>query len=351
MKRKLKDIVLLTLTVLVFVVSCKKDVAIPDSSMANTDISFSVPEGWPAPYYNFTNNLLTNSGFALGRKLFYDTRLSKDNSTSCGTCHQSFAAFANADHAVSHGVNEQLGIRNSPALFNLNWHTSFMWDGGVNHIELQPLAPITNPVEMDETLINVLAKLNEDPVYKRMFREAFGTEEINSERMFKSMAQFMGTMVSSNSKYDRYSRNEAGVTLNGSELEGLAVFESKCATCHIAPLFTDHSFRNVGLKPSTLNDSGRAHITMDAADVYKFKVPSLRNLSYTQPYMHDGRFSTLDQVFDQMEKGIYDYPTLDPAMKNGIKLSAQERTDLKAFLKTLDDESFVKDKRFFEPAP
>lgn len=351
MKRKLKEILMFSLAAIIFVVSCKKDVAIPDINGLNSDVSFIIPQGWPAPYYNFKNNQLTNSGFALGRKLFYDTRLSKDNSTSCGTCHQSFAAFAQADHSVSHGVNEQLGTRNSPALFNLNWHTSFMWDGGVNHIEVQPLAPITNPVEMDETLVNVLAKLEQDPLYKRMFRDAFGTEEINTERMFKSMAQFMGAMVSSNSKYDKYMRKENGVSLSSRELSGLAIFENKCAGCHVAPLFTDHSFRNIGLKPSGINDSGRAHITFDANDVYKFKVPSLRNLTYTQPYMHDGRFATLEQVFDQMEKGIYDFPTLDPLLKNGIKLSAQEREDLKAFLKTLDDETFIKDKRFFEPTP
>lgn len=349
MKRKLKNILLLSFTILISVAGCKKDVEIPDSSSLDAAISFIVPQGWPAPYYTFKNNQLTATGFALGRKLFYDTRLSKDNSTSCGTCHQSFAAFANADHTVSHGVDEQLGTRNSPALFNLNWHTSFMWDGGVNHIEVQPLAPITNPVEMGETLVNVLSKLDKDPVYKKMFRDAFGTEEINAERMFKSMAQFMGAMVSSNSKYDKFMRKENGTTLSSSEQAGLAIYESKCSGCHTAPLFTDHSFRNIGLKPSALNDSGRAHITFDPNDMYQFKVPTLRNLSYTQPYMHDGRFATLDQVFDQMEKGIYDYPTLDPLMKNGIKLSTQERNDLKAFLKTLDDETFVKDKRFFEP--
>lgn len=349
MKRKLNELMLLSLVMLTFVFSCKKDVVIPDSSATNTDISFNIPQGWPAPYYNYKNNQLTNAGFALGRKLFYDVRLSKDNTVSCGTCHQSFAAFANADHALSHGINEKLGTRNSPALFNLNWHTSFMWDGGVNHIEVQPLAPITNPIEMDETMNGVLAKLQDDAAYKRMFNDAFGSTEVTTERMFKSMAQFMGTMVSSNSKYDKYARKENGVTLSSSELSGLALFESKCASCHTAPLFTDHSFRNIGLQPSSLNDSGRAHITFEASDVYKFKVPTLRNLSYTQPYMHDGRFATLDQVFDQMEKGIYDYPTLDPIMKNGIKLSAQERSDLKAFLKTLDDETFVKDKRFFEP--
>lgn len=351
MKGKLKALVLVCVSLLFFIAACKKDVAIPEYPGMSADISFSIPQGWPAPYYSFKNNQLTNSGFALGRKLFYDVRLSRDNSTSCGTCHQSFAAFANADHALSHGVDSKLGVRNSPALFNLNWNTSFMWDGGVNHIEVQPLAPITNPVEMDETMNNVLAKIGSDPDYKKMYQEAFGSAEVSTERTFKALAQFMGAMVSSNSKYDKYMRKEGGVTLSSSELAGLAVFENKCATCHPAPLFTDHSFRNAGVKPTSLNDSGRAHITFNPDDLYKFRVPSLRNLSYTQPYLHDGRYATLDQVLDQMEKEIVDAPNLDPAMKGGIKLTDQERTDLKAFLKTLDDETFVKDKRFFEPAP
>lgn len=351
MTRALKFFILASVCMTIFVLSCKKDVAIPDSSFINTNIEFKVPQGWPNPYYDYKNNQLTNAGFALGRKLFYDTRLSRDNTISCGSCHQSFAAFAHSEHDVSHGIDGLLGIRNSPGLFNLNWNTSFMWDGGVNHIEVQPLAPIDNPVEMDETLVNVLAKLSSDNKYKEMFQAAFGSNEISSERMFKAMAQFMGTMVSSNSKYDKYVRKENGGTMNSSEMAGMAIYESKCASCHKAPLFTDYSFRNKGIKPASINDSGRAHITRLAEDVYKFKVPSLRNLGYTAPYLHDGRASTLDKVFDEMESGIYDYPTLDPLMKKGIKLSAQERTDLKAFLKTLDDETFVKDKRFFEPAP
>lgn len=351
MTRVLKFFILASIGMTIFILSCKKDVAIPDSSSVNNNIEFKVPQGWPSPYYDFKNNQLTNAGFALGRKLFYDMRLSRDNTISCGSCHQAFSAFAHSEHDISHGIDGKLGNRNAPGLFNLNWHTSFMWDGGINHIEIQPLGPISNPVEMDENLVNILAKLNADASYKEMFQKAYGSNEISSERMFKAIAQFMGAMVSSNAKYDKYMRKETGGEMNSSELAGLAIFESKCASCHKAPLFTDFSYRNAGLKPTSINDSGRAHITLASSDVYKFKVPSLRNLSYTAPYFHDGRASTLDKVFDQMESGIYDYPTLDPLMKNGIKLSAQERTDLKAFLKTLDDETFVKDKRFFEPAP
>jgi cytochrome c peroxidase len=353
MTKVFRNILLILLATSIGFLACKKDVAIPDSSRVNDalDISFKVPQGWPSPYYSFVNNQLTNAGFKLGRKLFYDTRLSRDNTISCGSCHQSFAAFANADHDVSHGIDGLLGTRNAPGLFNLNWHTSFMWDGGINHIEVQPLAPLDNPVEMDEKMVNILEKLKADQVYRQMFQEAYASSEINSAGVLKAMAQFMGAMVSSNSKYDKYIRNEAGGTMTASELAGLTLYGEKCASCHKAPLFTDFSFRNKGLKPTAINDSGRAHITRAAEDVYKFKVPTLRNLGYTAPYFHDGRAATIDKVLDHMEKDIYDYPTLDPLLKNGIKLSAQERSDLKAFLKTLDDETFVKDKRFFEPAP
>jgi cytochrome c peroxidase len=346
--RWLQGLLLASFSSLLLILGCQKDVAIPDSSAG---ISFNVPKDWPAPTYRFEGNPLSTAGFTLGRKLFYDTRLSKDNTVSCGTCHQGYAAFANFDHPVSHGIDNLLGTRNSPPLFNLNWHTSFMWDGGINHIEVQPLAPIQNPVEMGENINNVMEKLQADKDYPGMFQTVFGSSEITSDKIFKAIAQFMGAMVSANSKYDHYMRHESGGDMNSSELAGLEVFRQYCASCHKEPLFTDFSFRNKGLKHSGINDSGRAHITLDAGDLYKFKVPSLRNLKYSPPYGHDGRYSSLEQVLDQMESGVIESPTLDPLMKGGIKLTAQQRTDLLNFLNTLNDEQFVQDKRFQEPAP
>jgi len=314
-----------------------------------SQIAFTVPANWPQPHYKFENNTLTQSGFELGRKLFFDTRLSRDNSISCGSCHQPFSAFAQLDHDISHGVDSKLGTRNSPALFNLNWHTGFFWDGGVAHIELQPINPIQNPVEMDESLDQVIAKLREDEVYRAGFKSAFGDETINSQRMLKALAQFMGMLVSSNSKYDKYVRGESGGSMTTAELKGLNVFRSKCSACHSEPLFSDFSYRNNGLTPSGINDSGRGRITLAAEDVYKFKVPSLRNLKYTAPYMHDGRFRTLQEVLDHYTSGIHLSPTLDPLLQNGIALSAQERSELLSFLSTLDDEIFIKDVRFQQP--
>ncbi len=334
------------LAVAALLTACQPDPSFDVQAVQEENISFTIPEGWPAPAYNFENNTLTNAGFYLGRKLFYDPRLSRDNSTSCGSCHQAFAAFAHAEHDLSHGVDGLLGNRNSPPIFNLNWHTSFFWDGGVNHIESQPINPIQNPVEMDETLPNIIAKISTDEKYRQMFKEAWGDETINSQRIFKSIAQFMGAMVSANSKYDQYTRGNA--TLTQEEQNGLTVFNNNCATCHKAPLFTDFSYRNNGLKPSTVNDSGRAHITREAQDMYKFKVPSLRNLKYTAPYMHDGRIKSLEHVLDYYATGIHQSATLDAQLQNGIQLTTQQRSDLLAFLNTLNDESFVKDKRFHE---
>ena len=309
-----------------------------------------IPAGWPQPVYTFPNNPLSIEKFALGRDLFYEEMLSSDNTVSCGTCHQNFVAFANADHMLSHGVNGAFGNRNSPGLFNMNWNTSFMWDGGVNHIEVQPLAPITNPVEMNEDINNVLAKLNASAKYKVLFKQAYGDEQVTTERMLKALAQFMGMMYSYKSKFDLYKRGEDGVQLSTQELNGYQVFQQKCNACHKEPLFTDYSFRNNGLSVnSNLQDSGRAHITGDPNDRYKFKVPTLRNIMLTAPYMHDGRLSSMEQVFDHYASGIVPSATLDTSLQAGIQLSAQEREDIKAFLSTLTDYSFINDERFKDP--
>lgn len=329
--------------------SCKKDPSFDQGTSAGTNnVSFSVPAGWPQPFYTFQNNTLTQSGFELGRKIFYDPRLSKDNTVSCGTCHQQYAAFANLDHPVSHGFNNLLGTRNAPPLFNLNWHPAYFWDGGVNNIENQPINPIQNPVEMAGDMKTIIGMMNADDGYKSMFKAAFGTDEANSQRIFKALAQFMGVMVSCNAKYDKHMRGEAGGEFTDKETRGLAVFRANCAACHKEPLFSDFSYRNNGLQPTSVNDSGRAHITKDPVDLYKFMVPSLRNLTYSGPYMHDGRFGSIDDVLTHYTGGIYHSQTLDPLLQNGISLSDQDKQDLIAFLKTLDDNTFIKDNRFSE---
>lgn len=312
---------------------------------------FIKPSNFPAPVYHFNSNAITKAKFELGRKLFYEPRLSRDNSVSCGSCHIQSAGFTQHGHDVSHGIDDRLGSRNSPAIVNLAWSKSFFWDGGVFDLDLQPIAPITNPVEMDETLNNVLGKLRAHPQYPGLFKSAFGTEEINTERMMKALSQFMVMLVSSNSKYDKIMRKE-GEQFTQEEQEGYTLFKQNCGTCHTEPLFTDETFRNNGIRIGANNDEGRFKITLNESDKYKFKVPTLRNLAYTAPFMHDGRFLTLDAVLEQYAKHVENTPNLDPLLKQepvpGFRLTTEDQKKIIAFLNTLNDKEFISDKRFSE---
>ncbi|MBK7856087.1 MAG: cytochrome-c peroxidase [Bacteroidetes bacterium] len=333
---------LLLLLILSFVISCKKDVdVITDDDVYN----LIIPDGWPAPVYNFENNNITKDGFELGRKLFYDPILSRDNTIACGNCHQQFAGFAHLDHAVSHGINDLNGKRNAPSLSNLIWMPDLMWDGGVHHIELQPVAAITNPVEMDETVANVVSKLQAHSSYPSMFNKAFGADAIDSQLMLRAITQFTGMLVSYQSKYDDYIAGNA--TYSQQELNGLNLFRQNCASCHTEPLFTNFNFINNGLD-QTFADSGRAVITNDVNDLGKFKVPSLRNVEKSYPYMHDGRFKNLTEVLNHYATGIKQSPTLHTSLQNGITLSTTQQQEIISFLQTLTDNKFIKDKRFAE---
>ncbi|MES2568033.1 MAG: cytochrome c peroxidase [Bacteroidota bacterium] len=338
--------VLISISSILFFTGCSVDPEIKPI-IADDNVKEIIPAGWPTPNYNFSNNPLTPNGFILGRTLFYDPLLSSDNSVSCGSCHQQFSAFSQSGHDVSHGVNGLLGNRNTPALQNLNWNTTFMHDGGILNIEVMPFAPITNPVEMNETMTNVIAKLSVSGKYKQLFTKAFGDETVNTERIFKSIAQFMGTMYSYNSKYDLVKTGKEKFTAQ--EQSGYNLFVQKCSSCHTEPLFSDYTFRNNGLAINpAFQDSGRAHITNNPVDLYKFKTPSLRNIERTGPYMHDGRFYTLEQCMDHYVSGINNSSTLDPQLQGGIILSASEKTNVIAFLKTLTDPKFLTDPRFSE---
>ncbi len=311
-------------------------------------VKFEVPKGWPAPVYDFSKNPLTEEGIELGRKLFYDTRLSKDGSFSCGSCHQQFGAFNTYDHNLSHGINNSQTTRNAPGLFNLAWQKEFMWDGGINHLDLQPLAPITAPDEMGENLENVIQKIKSDKEYNKMFKAAFGGDEINTQKLGKALSQFVLQLVSSNSKYDKVMRGEASFILP--EQLGYDIFKKKCVSCHSEPMFTDYSYRNIGMKADPfLKDSGRMRITGSSGDSLKFKVPSLRNVALTFPYGHDGRFFSLLNVFDHYRKNMITEGTTDPLLKNKMPLSNFEIGQLTAFLYTLTDSSFIKNPRFGPP--
>ncbi len=314
----------------------------------NKKVVFTIPKGWPAPSYDFSQNPLTEAGIALGKKLFYEVQLSKNNTISCGSCHQQFGAFNSYDHPLSHGIDNALTTRNAPSLFNLAWQKEFMWDGGINHLDLQPLAPITAHNEMGEDINNVLAKLKKSKEYPKLFKAAFGDITINTQRLGKSLSQFLLTLVSSNSKYDQVMRGKDSFNLP--EKLGYAIFKTKCAQCHTEPLFTNYSYTNIGMPLDPfLKDLGRMNITNNPIDSLKFRIPSLRNVTVSFPYGHDGRFFSLMSVFEHYRTKMQVGPTTDTLLKNKLPLSNYEIGQLKAFLQTLTDSVFLRNPQFAEP--
>ncbi len=312
-----------------------------------------LPSNFPAPGFDLANRPITRAGFELGRKLFYDTQLSRDNSTSCGSCHISTSAFTQHGHAVSHGIDNLLGRRNSLPVQNMLWEPRFFWDGGVQNLELVPLSAITSPVEMDSDPAEVLQKIKDDPAYRPLFQAAYGSDEVTSGKFLFALAQFMGGLISANSKYDQVQRGENGAAFTATEERGYTLFKTHCASCHREPLFTDFSYRDNGLSKNYLRDKGRYEISLDSTDLGRFRVPSLRNNGFTKPYMHDGKMNTLDAVLDHYTGNLLPSLNLDPLLVRtdgqlGIALSVQDKQDIVAFLKTLDDEAFVRNRDFAE---
>ncbi|MEC7265091.1 MAG: cytochrome c peroxidase [Bacteroidota bacterium] len=333
--------------------ACKNDDGEYLDIVENEKLAINIPSNFPPMVYNLEDNPPTKYGFELGKKLFYDGKLSSNGFISCGFCHEQRYAFTHHGHQFSHGIDDQEGTRNTPSISNMAYFGEFAWDGATSHLDLFPIIPITNKVEMGETMTGVLQKLQADKEYQKAFDAAFEDGGVNHENFLKALAQFMVTMVSSNSRYDKYVRDEEGGTLSDQELEGLAIFQEKCSSCHATDLFSDGSFRNNGLSPNpNLNDIGRAEVSGSTSDNYKFKVPSLRNVSLTAPYMHDGRFGSLESVLNFYQNGVQDSPTLDPLLKTedglGIAFTEDEKLALIAFLGTLTDDEFINDERFAE---
>jgi cytochrome c peroxidase len=307
-----------------------------------------IPTNWPKPHYDFSSNPLSKEKIELGRTLFYDPILSRNNTISCANCHLQYTAFTHVDHALSHGIDDKIGTRNAPALINLAWNTAFMWDGAINHLDMQALAPISNPNEMDNSIENVVAKFRQSKIYPALFLRAFGDSNITGERMLKTISQFMVTLVSSNSKYDSVQRHQTEYTAQ--ENNGYRIFRENCASCHQEPLFTNFQYENNGLAvDSTLNDIGRINITKNPDDSLKFKVPTLRNIEFSYPYMHDGRFRRLSDVLKHYTVGIHSSKTLSKQLKQPIELTSNEKVDVIAFLLTLTDKKFLFDTAYSFP--
>lgn len=326
----------------------------PEDNFSTTPYTLYVPSNMPPPILP-DDNPLTYEGISLGKELFYEKLLSKDATVSCGSCHAQKDAFTDDQKQFSEGVDKKVGDRNSMPIFNMFYHQKgFFWDGRAKLLRDQSLGPIENPLEMDETLENVIVKLTNTEKYPQMFKAAFGYESITSERMSLAMEQFMFTFVSGNSKFDRVERGED--TFTESEQRGKELFftefeeKSKtrgadCFHCHGGADFSNHEFMNNGLDTDAeFTDLGRANVTKKITDNAKFKTPSLRNIVVSGPYMHDGRFKTLQEVIEHYNSGVKESSTLDVNMhsiKEGMKLTEQEKDDLIAFLSTLTDITYL----------
>jgi cytochrome c peroxidase len=323
-----------------FLIACAKE-----PPLITTPYQFNFPSHFPK-INNPINNITTVEGAALGRMLFYDTHLSKQNNISCATCHLPEYAFADSGKNVSSGNNNLLTNRNTQPLFNVAFSKLFFWDGGVPDLESTSLVPLTGPHEMANNLSDILNYLNNHVDYKNKFQKIYGLQNINSSMLLKVLAQFQRTIISSNSKYDLWKQGKA--TLQIAELNGFNLFinpiKGNCNGCHsLENLGSDNDFHNIGLD-SVSKDPGRYRITLQNVDSGKFKTPFIRNLNFTKPYMHDGRFNTLLEVLEFKNSNyIINSHTDSNIIHHGKnKLSNVEILDIIAFLETLNDYEFIK---------
>lgn len=316
---------------------------------------FAVPTHFPQPMFN-TGNPASLAGIELGRMLFYDNMLSASNTVSCASCHAPRLAYSDGLQFSSSGVSATALLRHSPALFNLAWaNNGLFWDGGATNLESQAFAPLTAHDEMAQDLDQLVMELNSVPEYVTGFQRAFN-QPVNSQNIAKALAQFQRSLVSANSKYDQYRLKTKGASLTVEEMRGQALVKQKCQGCHVGELFTDFSYHNNGIDSDFSNAEhegvykGRFRITYNIKDLGKFKTPSLRNVALSSPYMHDGRFSTLEEVIEHYSSGIKTSITLDSRLPgDGFKLSAQEKKQIIAFLHTLTDHNFISDPNHLIP--
>jgi len=337
-------------------------------------ISLDAPDYFPASKALPADNPLTEEGVHLGRMLFYEKQLSADGSISCGSCHQQQKAFTDGLQ-FSKGVNEAMGHKNAMSLSNLHWSGKFFWDGRSGSLEEQSLEPIQESFEMNLSLAEAVERLQQDEKYPALFEAAFGTNEVNAERIGKALAQFERTLISANSKFDRWIKNE--VKLTPEEQLGLELFFThpepsiqlrggNCSDCHLGFLTAGDSegfmgFHNNGLDIDENLDPGLFEVTKNPFDQGKFKAPSLRNIGLTAPYMHDGRFASLEEVLDHYNEHIQNSQTLDvlileasneqinPTAPIKLHLAQKEKEAIIAFLHTLTDQQFITNEKFSDP--
>lgn len=318
---------------------CSKDPVVP--------YPLDVPSWFPKMEIP-AENQLTQARVDLGRKLFYEPLLSLDSSISCSSCHLQEKAFTDG-RLLSLGVDDAIGMRNAPTLANIGFAPYFFHDGGVLTLELQSQQPIFSVDEMRFSIAGFLQRIANDQEYKRMFQEAYGREP-DAFGITRAIASFERTLISGNSRFDQYEYQGISDALSASEIRGRELFfssQAKCSSCHEPPLFTNYAFENIGLYLNYA-DSGRARISHLEEDKGKFKVPTLRNIELTGPYMHDGSFQTLQEVIEHFNTGGVGHPNQSEDVKP-LNLTEEQKADLVAFLSTLTDQAFIIDQRLSDP--
>ena len=337
--------------ILLFTACSRKEFVVPEPQI----YQFAVPSNFPRPDFD-TESPLTKEGIELGRMLFYDLRLSGNNKVSCASCHDQKLAFSDGKALNDAGVSGTVLHRHTPALINLAWaNNGLFWDGGATNLESQAFGPLTATDEMHQDLFELAGELSAVPEYVKRFDLVF-KDQVSSQNIVKALAQFQRTLVSANSRYDKFKRNEAGGNLSSVELQGLQLVRQKCQSCHEGELFTDNGYHNNGIDADFSNDQyeglfqGRFRISYNAADLGSFKTPTLRNVALTAPYMHDGRFAELEDVLDHYSGEIKISATLDSKIPaNGFQFNSDEKKAILAFLKTLTDEEFITNSEFSKP--
>lgn len=359
LKAMRRSITALLIIAILILVACRKDDEIVKDPLGTgpTPTSLDLPS-WVidsiGPGHAGVGNPLTVQGIALGRLLFYDPLLSDNMTQSCATCHVQASGFSDPQ-PFSIGTNGALGGRNAMAVINLAWDEHFFWDGRRHSLEGQAHDPVTNPIEMRNTWPTVVHRLQTHATYPGLFLKAFGTSTVDSNLVVKAIAQFERTLVSFNSPFDRFYYLGDSTALTEQEQRGLQIFlrDGHCVDCHREPLLNDHGLRNNGLD-MVHADPGYAAVTGNPSDMGKFKVPTLRNIAQSAPYMHDSRFTTLEQVVSfyahdvQVDNPLID-AHMDPWRFGQVNLSPENEADLVAFLRALTDQGFLTDPSFSDP--
>ena len=329
---------------LLFLSSCDTEEMPP--VMVVTPYEFDLPDGFPIPNIS-AEKALSQERIALGKKLFHDVRLSRDNTIACVSCHLQKDAFA--DHnPVSVGIEGRIGFRNSPTLVNVAYHPYFFKEGGNSSLESQAFGPIEHHDEMDFTTAGIIEKLQNDPEIEEMSYIAFG-RKLDNFVIVNALGAFQRTIISANSSYDDYFYKNNTNALTDSEKRGLALFKSErtqCQKCHGGFDFSEYAIVNNGAY-TNYEDAGLARITQDSADVGKFKVPTLRNVELTYPYMHNGEYPTLESVIEHYNQGGFNHRNQSEFIQP-LNLTTDEKNDLIAFLKSLTDWELINNVAFQE---